>query len=191
MIIHGAMASAPPSPLQPTQEVPGIDALLAMERSSRQVGSGLLLNDLIGRWRLEQVWSKGSQRPARFSSSLLRGLAAQLEITPGQPVDGAWGDWNLGNAVSLGPLELRFEGYGRLVGRRPLLMFWFDRVRLRLAGRVLIERPLSQPEPKRMPFFALIASCHGDPRESEPIPGWLAARGRSGGLALWRQLGSA
>ena len=43
--------------------------------------------------------------------------------------------------------------------------------------RLLLQRPLPVPVPRRMPFFALI---HRDPA------GWLAARGRGGGLALWR-----
>jgi hypothetical protein len=81
------------------------------------------------------------------------------------------------NAVNLGALELRFEGPGRLQGSRPLLLFSFERVELRLGDRLLLQRPLPVPAPRRMPFFALI---HRDPA------GWLAARGRGGGLALWR-----
>jgi hypothetical protein len=60
---------------------------------------------------------------------------------------------------------------------RPLLVFRFELLELQLAGRTLLRRPLPAPEPQRLPFFALIA------RDSS---GWLAARGRGGGLALWR-----
>lgn len=150
-------------------------ALLELERLSRRNGSGLQVGDVIGRWRLDQVWGKGSSRPSSFSSALLRGLAARLEIAPGTTAD----QLLVGNAVNLGALELRFEGEGQLQGRRPLLVFWFERLQLRLGGRVLLERPLARPQQKRLPFFALIAAK----RTGE---GWLAARGRGGGLALWR-----
>jgi hypothetical protein len=56
-------------------------------------------------------------------------------------------------------------------------VFRFEVLELQLAGRTLLRRPLPAPEARRLPFFALIA------RDSS---GWLAARGRGGGLALWR-----
>ncbi|MFM9072128.1 MAG: hypothetical protein ACKOOC_01765, partial [Cyanobium sp.] len=122
-------------------------ALLELDRLSRREGSGLRVADLICRWRLEQLWGKGSSRPSSFSAALLRGLAARLEIAPGATSESL----RLGNAVNLGALELRFEGEGKLQGRRPLLMFWFERLQLRLGGRVLLERPLPRPQEKRLP----------------------------------------
>lgn len=145
--------------------------LRRLERRSRQGGTGLQAIDLQGIWRLDQVWPKDSERPASFSAALLRGLAARLEIHLEQ------GGLVLRNAVRLGALELSFRGPGRLVGARPLLQFHFETLALTLAGRSLLRRSLPVPPPRRMPFFALIAR---DPQ------GWLAARGRGGGLALWR-----
>lgn len=141
------------------------------ERSARLGGTGLLASDLQGCWLLDQVWPKGSDRPASFSAALLRGLQARLEM---QVEDGTLA---LLNAVRLGPLELSFRGPGRLVGSRPLLQFHFETLEFTVAGRRLLRRALPAPAPQRMPFFALIA------RDPE---GWLAARGRGGGLALWR-----
>ncbi|WP_216904364.1 hypothetical protein [Synechococcus sp. CCY 9618] len=162
-------------------QVPDGSRLLALERRARQDGTGLERADLIGSWRLEQVWSRGRQRPALVSAALLRGLAARLQLFP----EASEGGLVLINSVCFGGLELRFLGRGRLQGRRPLLMFGFDRVQVRLAGRVLIDRSLSPPAPRRMPFFALIGTAR--PAASAPVepPGWLAARGRGGGLALW------
>lgn len=171
---------SPPLPPPPTHapaatSLPDGTALLELERLSRREGSGLRLEDLIGCWRLDQLWGKGNSRPSSISAALLRGLAARLEIAAGATAD----HLRLGNAVNLGALELRFEGEGQLQGRRPLLVFWFERLQLRLGSMVLLERPLPRPKEKRMPFFALIAA----ERTGE---GWLAARGRGGGLALWR-----
>lgn len=152
-------------------DAPSGAELHELERRCRQGGTGLQASDLQGSWRLDQVWPKGSDRPASFSAALLRGLAARLEIQRDQ------GGLVLRNAVRLGALELRFRGPGRLQGSRPLLQFHFETLELSLAGRCLFRRSLPAPEPRRMPFFALIARAP---------QGWLAARGRGGGLALWR-----
>lgn len=179
-------ASVPPSPSpvpiseQLPEQLPDGPALLALERASRGAGTGLREADLVGQWRLDQVWGKGSTHPAAFNSALLRALVARLEITPGENAESL----RLGNVVNLGALELRFDGAGQLRGRRPLLVFWFERVQVRLGARLLLDRPLRRPEPKRLPFFALIASSPGG--EAGDQSGWLAARGRGGGLALWR-----
>ena len=154
-------------------------ALLALELAARRDGSGVEPPALLGCWRLDQVWPKGSSTSSAFSGVLLRGVGARLEISA--PAAGSEA-LQLSNAVNLGALELRFSGSGHLRGRRPLLEFSFERLELRLAGRLLLQRALPQPQPRRLPFFALIAR---DPA------GWLAARGRGGGLALWRWAGAA
>jgi hypothetical protein len=145
--------------------------LLHLEQQARRSGSGVEADALQGCWQLELVWPKGQQRASAFSGWLLRGLSARLEI--GTDPEGLL----LSNAVNLGALELRFRGRGRLEGKRPLLLFSFEQLQLSLGGWRIVERTLPAPAPQRMPFFALI---HRDPS------GWLAARGRGGGLALWR-----
>jgi hypothetical protein len=164
--------------------IPEAPPLLERERRSRREGSGLKRSDLFGSWRLERIWSKGSPRPAMLSAALLRGLAARLQLAP-DDTSGKPQALRLINSVRLGALELRFEGTGQLQGRRPLLVFSFDRLLLLLGGRVLIERALAPPDPRRMPFFALIAAERPPMSPPGEPKGWLAARGRSGGLALW------
>jgi len=166
------------------QDLPEAEALLALERRVRRGGSGLREADLEGLWLLQRVWSRGQSQPSALAGGLLRGLAASLRIErlAGGGTAAAEG-LRLTNSVRLGALELRFEGPGRLQGRRPLLAFQFDQLQLRAGNRVLLQRRLPPPEPRRQPFFALIAA--GAER------GWLAARGRSGGLAVWRLSGTA
>ena len=167
----------------PASSLPDGPALLALEVAARRSGTGLTADDLQGCWQLDQVWPKGSSRPASFSALLLRGLAARLEIGPGDGAEA--GALTLRNAVNLGPLELRFRGPGWLKAPRPLLLFQFDRLELRLAGRLLLQRDLPAPQPRRQPFFALIARGQGG-SASDGAGVWLAARGRGGGLALWQ-----
>lgn len=145
--------------------------LLALEAIARRHGSGLAAADLQGVWQLQQIWPKGSSEPSAAAGLLLRTLAARLAITASES------GWRISNAVNLGPLELCFHGSAELQGSRPLLLFWFERVELRLGSQQLFQRSLVQPPRQRLPFFALIAR---DPS------GWLAARGRGGGLALWQ-----
>lgn len=157
----------------PAVDPPSGAELLARERLARQAGTGIESEDLQGCWLLDQVWPRRSEQPSVISNLLLRSLGARLEISPHDRHE----ELTLCNAVRLGALELRFQGRGRLVGSRPLLQFQFDALELSLADRPLLRRSLPPPPPRRMPFFALIA------RGPE---GWLAARGRGGGLALWR-----
>ena len=169
--------------------LPDSAELLKLERGSRRQGTGLVAADLIGIWRLQRVGPRQGGEPSGPSSALLRGLGARLEINstgvsatdldsprPGSASAPGLGEGELGlvNAVRLGPLELRFEGRARLAGSRPLLWFGFDQLQLRFGRQVLLQRPLPPAAAQRQPFFALIGKG----------PGWLAARGRGGGLAL-------
>ena len=149
--------------------------LNAREKAVRLTGTGLKSSDLLGCWLLQTVWSKGDKKANPFSSWMLRSLDARLEIKA--DLEDNCSDLRLSNAVNLGPVELKFQGPGLLKGKRPLLSFHFDSLTLRLGGMVLLKKALPSPEPKRTPFFALI---------ERNADGWLAARGRGGGLALWR-----
>jgi hypothetical protein len=154
---------------------PEASSLQALELRSRIEGSGLRREDLLGEWRLERVWSKGRSQPSQAAGGVLRALTATLGIHLS-----ADGGMLLSNSIALGPLKLCFDGSAALQGRRPLLVFQFQTLRLSLAGQTLWTLSLPKPAKGQTPFFALIASqstSHG--------PRWLAARGRGGGLALW------
>jgi hypothetical protein len=57
---------------------PSGSALLALEQVARRDGSGVESLALLGCWRLDQVWPKGSSVPSAFSGVLLRGVGARL-----------------------------------------------------------------------------------------------------------------
>jgi hypothetical protein len=154
--------------------------LLALERRSRSHGSGVTAADLAGAWRFDRLWSRRGAEPQPAAAALLRGLQACLVIEAGDA-----GQLSLCNSVRLGVLQLRFEGPGELRGRRPLLVFRFDRWQLLVAGRVLLQGSLAPPPERRQPFFALIGQGRTE-AAGQSATHWLAARGRSGGLALWR-----
>lgn len=153
-----------------TCALPSGETLLNHESLVRHQGTGLVSEDLLGRWRLHQIWGKGQTAASPLAVLGLRAAGATLELR----AEGA--GLVIANAVRLGPFKLQFNGTAALVSRRPLLQFSFQNVELRCAEHLLWRRLLTTPSRQRLPFFALIAR---DPS------GWLAARGRGGGLALW------
>lgn len=178
---------AHPTPVTPpSASTPDAEALRRLEHQARAHGSGVGASDLPGRWQLQLVWPRRGGSPQATASALLRALEACLEIGEAGP-DGLL---PLRNSVALGPLELRFEGEGSLTGRRPLLRFWFQRWQLRLAGRPGLGGSLARPAERSLPFFALIGVGSESGGGGESVSegnAWLAARGRGGGLALWRR----
>ena len=168
-----------PAPQPPL--LPDAEALLELERRCRYLGTGLDAEQLLGSWQLVQTWAKGQVQPAAASSWLLRALAAQLKIAAGPGPD----QLRLLNRVSLGTLSLQFSGQGHLMGRRPLLVFWFDRMQLQLGSLNLLDRAITKPDAAKLPFFALIGRGNEADGEGPGARQWLAARGRGGGLALW------
>ncbi len=142
-----------------------------LEDRARHRGTGLQCEDILGCWQLTTIWPKGRQETNALSGWFLRSLGACLDISAGRNAD-----LQLRNAVNLGPLCLQFQGPGHLRGRRPLLVFQFEQVELKLGQLTLLKRMLPSPTQGREPFFALISRSND---------GWMAARGRGGGLALW------
>ena len=153
--------------------VPGSPAaaLLARERQSRRLGSGIQIEQLPGCWILQQTWSRNGDAPAPGTATLLRWLQACLIL------DRCEQGLSITNQVCLAGFRLRFSGHAQLKGSRPLLIFSFTSLELSWSGQVLLERNLPSPKPQRLPFFALI--------ELNNEQGTLTARGRGGGLAQW------
>ena len=150
--------------------------VLSLERRSRSNGSGLSHETVQGHWRLDQLWSKRLAQPEAATATVLRALQASLAISANPTGNGL----AVLNSVQLGALQLRFSGEGSLRGKRPLLEFWFTQLEVRCGDHSLWKQAItSPPEARKRPFFALIA------RQGDDKSGWLLARGRGGGLALW------
>jgi hypothetical protein len=149
-------------------------ALLARERQIRRGGSDIQVEALPGCWMLQQTWSRNGDAPAPGTATLLRWLQASLILKPCDQ------DLTIINQVCLAGFKLQFSGNAHLKGSRPLLVFSFASLELSWSGQVLHRRSLPQPQPQRLPFFALI--------ELNEQQGTLTARGRGGGLAQWSRL---
>ncbi len=156
--------------------LPALEELLDLEILARKEGSGIQFDSLIGLWRFVSVWKQGTDQEDSISSALLRLFSASLELSKDETSD-ELNRFNIINSIQFGSLLIRFTGSGKLKQPQPLLPFFFKCIELKLGNIVLFSRTLDTPEEKNMPFFALIAI--------EESGGWLSARGRGGGLALW------
>ena len=119
-----------------------------LEDQARQRGTGLRCEDILGCWQLTTIWPKGRHQSNAFSGWLLRSLGACLDISAGRNAD-----LQLRNAVNLGSLCLQFQGPGHLRGKRPLLVFQFEQVELKLGKLTLLKRTLPNPAKGREPFL--------------------------------------
>ena len=147
-----------------------------LESISKKDGSGIGYEDLIGTWKFNSVWKKGSKEIDNISSSILQVLSAKLELKKNNFQNNS-GDFRIKNSISFGILSIIFCGQASLKGKRPLLPFFFENLIINIGNFTLVNKPLKKPEEKQMPFFSLIAIN----KENN----WMCARGRGGGLAIW------
>ena len=159
-------------------DLPSLGKLKELEKNARVEGSGIDFESLLGLWKFYSVWKQESDTEDSISSTLLQVLSASLELKKDlqNPEEEKF---IIANAIKFGLLTLRFSGYANLERKQPLLPFSFDCIQIKFASFTILKRSLPTPDPKKRPFFALIAI--------DPNGKWLSARGKGGGLALWVQ----
>ncbi len=158
--------------------IPNLNDLLDLEKKAAAKGSGIVFESLIGLWKFSTVWKKGIDKEDSITSLLLRLFQANLELIKSKCIEDE-SEFQLINSIQYGFLSIRFIGFGELKGNQPLLIFYFDRIELKVGDNILLNRSIDLPDPKNKPFFALIAM--GEKGR------WLSARGRGGGLAVWQR----
>ena len=159
---------------------PDRETLLNLEREARRQGSGIQADQLNGCWQLQATWSRSGDPSTPGTDACLRAVNACLVLRVPPTYDPPEAEHiQIENRVQLAGFQLSFQGSALLKGKRPLLVFSFDRVQLKIGPRICFSKAIDTPSSQRMPFFALI---HLDPSQAV-----LIARGRGGGLALWTQ----
>ena len=159
--------------------IPSLEKLLELEKKARLEGSGIEYDALLGLWKFHSVWKQGSDQEDSISSTLLQVLSASLELKK-ETQDLQEELFTIANSIQLGLLSLRFSGIANLERKQPLLPFSFNCIEIKLASLIILKRSLPTSEPKKRPFFALIAMDSNGK--------WLSARGKGGGLALWQKI---
>ncbi|MGG6240355.1 hypothetical protein ACQ4N7_17160 [Nodosilinea sp. AN01ver1] len=159
-------------------------ALLKAERQTKQQRQQISSEALLGTWRLRfTAPKKPTYRAGQPTDSgfYVPGLAiATLSFSRDDS-----GELTIQNQLQVGPARLRFTGPAKFLPKKNLLAFDFVRLQVLVGGLSLINLPLHSKAAKagdfadasvaRLPFFSFFAARRG----------YVAARGRSGGLALW------
>ena len=158
------------------KKLPQYTEIKNLESISKKDGSGIEYEDLIGTWKFNSVWKKGSKEIDNISSSILQVLSAKLELKKTNSQNNIV-DYQIKNSVSFGILSIIFFGQASLKGTRPLLPFFFENLIINIGSLTLVNKPLKKTDENQMPFFSLIAIS----KENN----WMCARGKGGGLAIW------
>jgi len=159
-----------------SKKIPEFKKIQTLESVSKKDGSGIGYEDLIGIWKFNSVWKKGSEEIDKLSSSILQVLSAKLELKENNSRNDSF-DFVIKNSISFGILTIIFYGKAFLKGTRPLLLFFFENLKINIGNFTIMKKSLKTPEEKLMPFFSLIAISEENK--------WMLARGKGGGLASW------
>jgi hypothetical protein len=162
-----------------------VSALQAAEVSTRTEKLAIPFASLIGEWRL--CFATGANRAKGGSVKLGQGyyvpkfIAASITFAS---TDGS----NLGtatNQLTVGTVYIRFSGPCRYPGKKNLLVFDFTEVEVKILGVKVYQGKIrsgknggadfSTLSTAKLPFFAFFWAGKDS----------IAARGRSGGMALW------
>ena len=154
---------------------PDIKELKLLEKNSQKNGSGIVYEELLGKWKFQSVWGKESDEIKNISSSILQVLSARLELKRKNKEDQL--NFEIRNSINFGLFNVVFRGSAELKGIRPLLTFYFEELEISISNFPIFNKELKKPEEKKMPFFSLVGISNKDK--------WMCARGRGGGLAIW------
>ena len=154
---------------------PDIKELKLLEKNSQKNGSGIVYEELLGIWKFRYVWGNDSDEIKNIPSSILQVLSARLELKSKNKDDQI--NFVIKNSINFGLLNITFIGSAELKGIRPLLVFYFEELKISISSFLIFNKEFKKPEEKKMPFFSLVGISNKD--------NWLCARGRGGGLAIW------
>jgi hypothetical protein len=176
---------APASPRLPRRDI--VEALLTLEKETKQQRSRFEIESLIGDWRLAFATS-GKIRPSdrrRSGFYWPKITPAQISFHPNPESEKPYAPpLCIQNQIRLGQLELTLSGFARYLEPKNLLAFDFTQLQVQIFSKTLyqgkfpsqttVENFAEQPIGK-LAFFSFFAV-----RDR-----WIAARGKGGGLAIW------
>lgn len=169
-----------------------VEALLQAEKAAKQAQVSYPVEALLGQW---QLWFTTSTRKQKSGGVALgkgfyipQFVQAQIGFEPADCSEPQAASLQINNQLQLGPVCFQVSGPARYPGKKNLLAFDFTQTRFEIWNRALyqgnfrggqsqVDRFNQQPIAK-LPFFAFFLVTDT----------LIAARGRGGGLALWRKL---
>ena len=134
------------------KKLPQYTEIKNLESISKKDGSGIGYEDLIGTWKFNSVWKKGSKEIDNISSSILQVLSAKLELKKTNSQNNIV-DYQIKNSVRFGILSIIFCGQASLKGTRPLLPFFFENLIINIGNFTLVNKHLKKTRRKANAFF--------------------------------------
>ncbi|MEM9135899.1 MAG: hypothetical protein AAGB01_00920 [Cyanobacteria bacterium P01_F01_bin.42] len=165
-------------------------ALLRLEKKSRR---SIVAQDFYGAWRLTFVVSKQALKSEHKVGKMIPGwldirLFYEPALESGSRTDQPSGP--IVNQVGFGALRLELRGPWKYYGRKQMMAFDFLELGLGAFGKSLLSIPVRGGQQAASQFEARALKDHAFFRYFWVTPQAIAARGRGGGLALWRRVES-
>ena len=126
---------------------PDINEIKLLEKNSQKNGSGIVYEELLGIWKFKYVWGKESDEIKNIPSSILQVLSARLELKSKNKEDQI--NYEIKNSINFGLLNITFIGSAELKGLRPLLAFYFEKLKISISSFPIFNKELKKPEDKK------------------------------------------
>lgn len=188
--VQSAIQTSPAS--QPTPSTL-VNTLIHLEKTEKKAKTTTHYKQLIGQWRL---WFITGTKKTRQRAGVMLGagrylpqwLKICLSYTRNDDLtltDAEAG--NVENSVSIAGLNLTLTGRTKFFPKQKLLAFDFTEITVKILGKVIYSGSIRQGKASREKFYQ-------DPIKKQAFFRYflieedcIAARGRGGGLALWRK----
>ena len=157
-------------------KLPDKEKLRELEKFSKEQGSGIEFDSIIGIWKFISIWKKDIDEEDPIFSSLLRVFSAKIEFKKDLLTKNST-ELSVIASIQFGLFSIEFSGTGYLKGKQPLLPFCLNLIELKAGSNILLRRSLKEPEDKEKSFFAMIAL-----EENDEL---LSARAQGGEVVIW------
>jgi len=175
-----------------------VAALLEAEKNAKKNKIRYAFEQLIGNWQL--CFITGTKK-TRQKAGIVLGAGryipewvAKIQIAySAQAVADGEADSETGrveNSVQVGAIVLTLSGPTKFLVNKNILAFDFTRITVKLLGKTVYQGFIRGGEAREAEFFSLSVRKQAFFAYFLVEDGIIAARGRGGGLALWRLVGA-
>ncbi|MEG4803512.1 hypothetical protein QUB63_22385 [Microcoleus sp. ARI1-B5] len=173
-----------------------VAALLEAEKNAKKTKTRYSFEQLTGTWRL--CFITGTKK-TRQKAGIVLGAGryipewvAKIQIAySAQAVADGEENSNIGrveNSVQVGAIELTLSGPTKFLVNKNILAFDFTIITVKLLGKTVYQGFIRGGEAREAEFFSLSVGKQAFFAYFLVEDGIIAARGRGGGLALWRRV---
>ncbi|HEY9874077.1 MAG TPA: hypothetical protein V6D12_11605 [Candidatus Obscuribacterales bacterium] len=180
-----AFTTNPPAPEKVVSE------LLEAEKKAKHSKERYFFHQLIGTWRLCFITGTKKTRAragivlgaGRYVPKFIKIKIFYANTTPEQDIDAG----TVENCVEFGGLRIALTGITKFLPKKNILAFDFTRMNIQLFGATLYKGYIRGGERKEQEFYQESVSKQAFFSYFLVQDEMIAARGRGGGLALWRR----